>query len=390
MALACRVEEPSTASTADSRIARRSIITGMSSQSILRFFLPRIVLGFLVGALYAGARYGSPVSGGLAGALCSASFISLERFVLRRNSGGFIRPLPFLAYFALRSVLYVGVIVFVIVVVNEAAGAGFAGVRAIDIIVAVMSVVGVILFLSVNDLLGPGVLFAFAAGRYHNPLIEERALLFIDMRASTAIAERLGELRYLSLLNRFVGDVSFAVAEASGGIHKYVGDEVIATWHLAPGANPPACVNAAFAALDRIAAQGSTYQREFGVVPDFRAGLHCGPVAVGELGSLRREIALIGDTMNTAARILEACRDTNNRVLASAALIERLATLPPGVTRRRLGEFPCAARSADSSSMCWRQRGPSKGLCQKPKLGRSGGEVRQGWRVSGKFQEIDQ
>jgi prepilin signal peptidase PulO-like enzyme (type II secretory pathway) len=73
----------------------------MSSQSILRFFLPRIVLGFLVGALYAGARYGSPVSGGLAGALCSASFISLERFVLRRNSGGFIRPLPFLAYFAL-------------------------------------------------------------------------------------------------------------------------------------------------------------------------------------------------------------------------------------------------------------------------------------------------
>jgi hypothetical protein len=44
--------------------------------------------------------------------------------------------------------------------------------------------------------------------------------------------------------------------------------------------------------------------------------------------------------MNTAARILEACRDTDNRVLASAALIARLATLPPGVTRRRLGEFP--------------------------------------------------
>ena len=105
--------------------AKRSIIAGMSSQSI-RFFLPRILMGFLVGALYAGARYGSPVSGGLAGALCSASFIVLERFVLRRNSGGFIRPLPFLAYFALRSVLYVGVIVCVIAVVNALAGGGFA------------------------------------------------------------------------------------------------------------------------------------------------------------------------------------------------------------------------------------------------------------------------
>ena len=312
----------------------------MSGQSILNFFLPRILGGLLVGALYAGAWYGAPLSGGLGGALCAAGFVSLERFVLRRNSGGFIRPLPFLAYFALRSALYVGVIVFVIVVVNEAAGAGFAAVRPVDLIVALMLAVGVILFFSVNDLLGPGVLFAFAAGRYHNPRIEERALLFIDLRASTAIAERLGELRYLSLLNRFVGDVSFAVAEASGGIHKYVGDEVIATWRLAPGANPPACVSAAFAALARIASQGPAYDREFGVVPDFRAALHCGPVAVGELGSLRKEIALIGDTMNTAARILEVCRDTDNRMLASAALLERLAALPPGVTRRRLGELP--------------------------------------------------
>jgi len=92
--------------------------------------------------------------------------------------------------------------------------------------------------------------------------------------------------------------------------------------------------------LSVLSPQGPAYQREFGVVPDFRAGLHCGPVAVGELGSLRREIALIGDTMNTTARILEACRDTDNRVLAFAALIKRLPTLPPGATRRRLGEFP--------------------------------------------------
>src|SRR6185437_62503 len=120
----------------------------------------------------------------------------------------------------------------------------------------------------------PAYYSLFAAGRYHNPRIEERALLFIDMRASTAIAERLGELSYLRLLNRFVGDVSFAVAEAGGAIHKYVGDEVIATWRLGPVANPPACVSAVFAARDRIAAQGPAYEREFGVVPDFRASLH--------------------------------------------------------------------------------------------------------------------
>ena len=58
-------------------------------------------------------------------------------------------------------------------------------------------VLGNLLF-SVNDLLGPGTLFAFAAGRYYEPRIEEQALLFIDMRSSTAIAERLGATRWLT------------------------------------------------------------------------------------------------------------------------------------------------------------------------------------------------
>jgi adenylate cyclase len=323
----------------------------MRDQLILRPLLLRVVLGLLAGAFYSGVRYQSPATGGLVGALTvtgsavgalmATGFYSLERFVLRRNAGGLIRPLPFLVYFALRSVLYVGVIVGSIVVVNEVVwGVGLVAIVGADVLVSLALSVGVNLLVSVNDLLGPGVLFAFAAGRYYNPRIEERALLFIDMRASTAIAERLGELRYLRLLNRFVADVSFAVAEAGGDIHKYVGDEVIATWRLSPGANNPACVRAAFEALDRIAAQGPTYRREFGIVPDFRAGVHCGAVAVGELGSLRKEIALIGDTMNTAARILEACRDTDNRVLASAVLLERLDALPRGVTRRRLGDLP--------------------------------------------------
>ena len=98
-----------------------------------------------------------------------------------------------------------------------------------------------------SDLLGPGVLFAFAAGRYYEPSIEERALLFIDMRSSTGTAERLGELRFLRFLNRFIIDISLAITEAGGEIYKYVGDEVIATWRIGPGRNGADCVRACFA-----------------------------------------------------------------------------------------------------------------------------------------------
>ena len=305
---------------------------------IFRSLLWRVVVaGLLIGAFYGGIRYGSPATGGMVGAVMATGFFMLERFVLRRNAGGLIRPLPFLAYFALRSILYVGVIVLATVVVTELLVGRVAGIGGVDLLFSLSLVVGANLLFSVNDLLGPGVLFAFAAGRYYEPRIEERALLFIDMRSSTAIAERLGELSYLKCLNRFIADVSRGIAEGGGEIHKYVGDEIIATWRLAPGLNDARCVGACFAALDRLDAQGPAYEHEFGQRVDFRAGLHCGRVAVGELGTLKKEIALIGDAMNTTARILESCRAADCRVLASAALLDRLAALPPGVTRRGLG-----------------------------------------------------
>ena len=44
------------------------------------------------------------------------------------------------------------------------------------------------LLYGVNDLLGQGVLFNFVAGRYRRPRIEERVLLFIDMRPTSSMA----------------------------------------------------------------------------------------------------------------------------------------------------------------------------------------------------------
>src|SRR5271165_149495 len=301
----------------------------------LRRFLWIVIAAFLIGGLYADLQYGTPGTGAMVGGSMDAALFSLDRFVLRRNAGG----LPFLPYLALRSALYAGVILIINAIADRLASGHFMAIGSIDFLFSLVLIVGANLLFSINDLLGPGALFAFAAGRYYHPRIEERALLFIDMRSSTAEAERLGELRFLDLLNRFIVDVSLAIAEAGGEIHKYVGDEVIATWRLAPGMNEAGCVSACFAALDRFRVQGPVYEREFGLRPDSRAGLHCGPVAVGELGYLKKEIALIGDTMNAAARIVEACRAADKRVLASAVLLERLATLPPGVTQRRLGEL---------------------------------------------------
>src|ERR1700722_544834 len=270
----------------------------MPQPNALRLVIWITLSSSLLGALFAYAEnrphgiadfVNTELHGVLAGGLNGGILSSLEILVLRGAYGASLRRLPFLPYLAIRSVLYLGIILLVLIASN--------------------------LLLGVNDLLGPGVLFAFVAGRYYHPRHEERILLFIDMRASTAIAERLGEERFLDFLNRFITDLSLAIAEAGGEIHKYVGDEIIASWALAVGLNEGACVRACFAALDRLAERGPAYERDFGCRADFRAGLHCGSVVVGELGYLKKEIALIGDSMNTAARIQEACRATGCRVL---------------------------------------------------------------------------
>ena len=56
------------------------------------------------------------------------------------------------------------------------------------------------------------------------------------------------------------------------------------------------------------------------------------------MGSVKKEIAVLGDTVNTAARIKEFCRHTGERVLASAALVD-LVEMPTGISKRSLGDL---------------------------------------------------
>jgi adenylate cyclase len=296
---------------------------------------------FLVGLLLY-FEHGLFFVGALMGGLNGAAISSLEIFVLRRNSGAFFPRVPFLSYLGLRVLLDACVVLLISSVMNWifAPDGPVISMSRADIVAAIVISVCTLLLFGINDLLGPGVLFAFVAGRYYHPRQEERALLFIDMRSSTAIAESLGEVRFLAFLNRFVTDLSLAILEGGGEIHKYVGDEVISSWKLAAGRNEAGCVRACFSALDRLAEGGRAYERDFGFRADFRAGLHCGPVVVGELGFVKKEIALIGDAMNTTQRIQEACRETNCRVLVSAALLDRIVALPAGLTARELGPMP--------------------------------------------------
>ena len=187
----------------------------------------------------------------------------------------------------------------------------------------------VVLSLGLNRLIGPGVFRNFLLGRYHTPREEERAVLFIDLADSTAIAERIGATRFLALMNEFVHDIGVALQGSGGVIYQYVGDEAIITWRLDRARDISGAVDVVLRLRVRVAARADDYRSRFGVVPSFRAALHAGPVVVGEMGDSKLEIVLLGDTVNTTSRIEQSCRELDRDFLASAEALA-LTVLPPG------------------------------------------------------------
>ena len=315
---------------------------------IFRITLASAVVGAIYGQSHAIAQGASmwgmagvprgAFTGGLIGAILS----SFETLALPHPVMAPLARAPFLIHMGARAAIYLVVILF-----GLAAGAWLfpepsdpdvtLGVSRDDVVFAFAVSFVFNFVMDINRLLGQNVLLNFAVGRYHQPRLEERVFLFIDMQGSTALAERLGALAFRRLVNRFVIDLTGPIVAARGEIHRYVGDELIATWKLADGTANANCVRACFNALDRLAMLAPDYAREFGTGVSCRAALHCGPVVTGEMGSIKTEIVFLGDTLNTAARIQELCRLTGNRVLASAALVDRLE-LPPGIAKHSVGD----------------------------------------------------
>ena len=96
-----------------------------------------------------------------------------------------------------------------------------------------------------------------------------------------------------------------------------------------------------------LANRRADYLSAFNTEPRLRGAIHAGTLVVGEMGDLKREVVMLGDTMNTTARIEEMCRVTGRDFLASAAILEAIPHLPPNVTAEALGEVALRGRQED-------------------------------------------
>ena len=203
---------------------------------------------------------------------------------------------------------------------------------------------GTIVLLMIYDKYGPGNFRNLLLGRYFHPRTEERIFMFVDMKASTTIAEQIGNIKFHSLLNDFFRDLTDPVLFTEGEVYQYVGDEIIVSWTMKHGLHDFNCVRCFYAMQEAIMAQKAFYQEKYGLVPEFKAGLHCGQVTTGEIGVIKRDIAYLGDVLNTTARIQAKCNNFDVDILLSKHLLDMLNIPPQSLNQKKIGDIDLRGR----------------------------------------------
>ena len=297
-----------------------------------------VAVSAVLGAAY-GAAVGDSLSddllrGAIAGVLISSTLTGLEMFYSRRPAGQWLSRQPFAVFVLTKALVFSLLIVLLLQIPGLLLDGRLGTLDPAELLnglaFSLAISVTVILFIELDRLLGSGVLLRLVLGRYHRPRVEQRVFLFADVIGSTALAERIGDLRFHRFLDEVFFDLVDPIVTHRGEIYRYVGDEVILSWHSEDGLRDGRCLACALAIRDTLERLAPRYREAFGTAPKVRIVLHEGPVVTGEMGEIKREIVFLGDTVNTAARIEAAAKALDRDLVLSAALMESLAP-PPGL-----------------------------------------------------------
>ena len=149
----------------------------------------------------------------------------------------------------------------------------------------------------------------------------EVSLLFMDIRGFTTYAEQAEAREVVTRLNELYGAVVPVILRHGGHANKFIGDGLLAVFgaptRLADHADRAVAAGLEIAELVRERFRGDL---QVGI------GINTGPVVVGTIGGGGRlDFTVIGDAVNTAARVESATRETGDDLLITHATISTLS-----------------------------------------------------------------
>jgi class 3 adenylate cyclase len=160
----------------------------------------------------------------------------------------------------------------------------------------------------------------------------EVTLLSSDLRGFTALSEKLAPEEVVQQLNAYHGTMLEEIDRFGGSLDKFMGDGALVVFGLPEGGSPRPdagaqaavdCAVAMLRALERLNAE-----RVKAALEPLKMGLgvHTGVVVAGNIGApgRRLEFTVIGDAVNTAARLEGATKELGVPLAISQHTVERL------------------------------------------------------------------
>lgn len=164
--------------------------------------------------------------------------------------------------------------------------------------------------------------------------------MFVDMRGSTSLGERVLAYDVVFILNRFFTELSDALAESHGHYAQFAGDGLMALYGLEAHRKDMACSDALAGAREmfrRIDALNRQLQAEFGESVQMGIGIHGGEAIVGTMGPPKTPLlTAVGDNINIAARLEAQTKVQACDLIVSVETLERESINYPGDSIKRV------------------------------------------------------
>lgn len=175
--------------------------------------------------------------------------------------------------------------------------------------------------------------------------VKQVTMLFSDLRNFTPLVEATPPKEVVAMLNGYFQHMAAAIEEHGGLVLQYVGDEIEAVFGapLALADHPRHALAAALAMRRRLAAYNARLIATGRTPLRHGIGIHSGPALAANIGGGGRlSYALVGDTVNLAARLEDLTKAMGRDILVSGATA---AALGQGVALEHLQATTVRGRS---------------------------------------------
>ncbi len=163
---------------------------------------------------------------------------------------------------------------------------------------------------------------------------ETVGVLFADIVGFTQMAETMPPEAVMAMLREFHARMTAQIFACGGTVDKYIGDAIVAVFGVPSAsskdaANALACAEKMIEALERW-----NDEREHAAADRLAMGIgiHYGPAVLGDVGSeYSMSFTVIGDTVNTAARLQTLTRTLGTPLVVGDTLVSAVKTSCPDI-----------------------------------------------------------